>query len=82
MLCPICSVKMEGEDCPIAGGSSRINKITKKLEIIDTPHKHYRCDKCDIELVWTKGEKGLRVLGCPAIYEDILATKFGKFIDT
>lgn len=65
MNCPDCNAPMEGEDVPMLidlKPAPGYKVMGDPLEGRFCPHKHYRCDECDCEWVWTKGVSGIRKL--------------------
>lgn len=54
MKCPNCTAEMEGEDSPFFHG---VPSVPPHPPEKPTPSKHYRCDGCDSEWVWTKNQR-------------------------
>ena len=60
MSCPNCGEKMESENAPITG---KVLRASPQQNAHPWPSMHYRCNNCDSEWIWIKGERpALRLL--------------------
>jgi hypothetical protein len=79
MKCPSCGAPMEAEDARIARTS--VADLTGHAGDVmpdpggacGKPSMHYRCEGCDSEWVWTKGERVRQLDG--ATYRNDLAER-------
>ncbi len=65
MTCPYCHKKVEAENCARIIGVSLKELAKYPTGVKPWPEYIYRCDDCDIEFLWTKGE-GIRIIAEPA----------------